>query len=513
MAYLEMQGISKRFGPVVANDNVDFTVQRGEIHGLVGENGAGKSTLMRVLYGLHTPDSGTIVLDGREVTIRHPQQAIALGIGMVHQEFQLVPSLTVAQNIALGYEPTRGLVVDRQAMVRSAEAMTERFGFRLPLDAPVANLSVGEQQRVEILKLLYREAELLILDEPTAVLTPQEVTALFEVLERLKEEGHTIILITHKLHEVRRLCQGATVLRRGRVAGVVDARESSEAEIARLMVGREVQTVQRQESADVGPPVLSVEKLRVKNERGLPAVRDVSLAVCAGEIVGVAGVEGNGQSELVEALAGIRRSRGRIVLDGEEIGTLSPRRRREAGLAVIPEDRGMEGLNLRASIADNLIVTGYYRRPLSRRGVLQGNAIRKMGAELMRRFDVRADGPMTPAGALSGGNAQKVIIAREVAQEPRLLVAAHPTRGLDIGAAQTVREELLRLRREGVAVLLVSADLDEILAVSDRMVVFYEGQIVGELRAEEATVERLGLLMSGAGEATTVLQQEDAPID
>ncbi|MFQ5856428.1 MAG: ABC transporter ATP-binding protein [Anaerolineae bacterium] len=497
MPYLEMRGITKTFPGVVANRSVDFSVERGEIHGLVGENGAGKTTLMRILYGMYTADAGRITLDGQEASIPNPQTAIRLGIGMVHQEFQLVPSLTVAENIALGHEPTRSLFVDEEAMRARVHGLSEQFGLHVDPDVPVADLSVGVQQRVEILKLLYREAQLLILDEPTAVLTPQEVVALFEVLARLTEKGHTVIFITHKLGEVMHACQRATVLRRGEVTGTVEIASSSEAEIARLMVGREVQIVKRRPKAEFGPDKLLVDDLYARDDRGLPAVRGISFSVRQGEVVGLAGVEGNGQSELLETLAGLRPSEGRSVLDGHDLSHASARQRREVGLAIIPEDRSRQGLNLTGTVAENLVATRYYQSPLSRWSILNYSTIAAFARQLIERFDVRADSEMALAETLSGGNAQKVVVARELARRPVALVAAHPTRGLDIAAAQFVREEILRMRREGVAVLLISADLDEILALSDRILVIFEGRIVGELSPEEVTYERLGLLMAG----------------
>lgn len=497
MPYLEMRNITKTFPGVVANDNVDLAVERGEIHGLVGENGAGKTTLMRILYGMYTPDSGRILLDGEEVEISDPQAAIDRGIGMVHQDFQLVPSLTVAQNIALGQEPKRGIFVDTVRINARVRELSKQFGLQVAPDAVVSDLSIGVQQRVEILKLLYREARLLILDEPTAVLTPQEVSALFDVLVRLTDEGYTIIFITHKLDEVMAVCRRATVLRRGAVTGVVETESSSAAEIARLMVGHDVERVERQPKREYGPDVLVVEGLRARDDRGMLALRSVDLTVRAGEIVGIAGVEGNGQSHLVEALTGLRPSEGRIRLNDAHIATRSPRARRDAGLAIIPEDHNRQGLNPQTTIAENVISTRYYKSPLSRWGVLDTSAINNLARRLIERFDVRAGGESTLVSTLSGGNAQKVVVARELAETPVALVAAHPTRGLDVGAAQFVREELLRMRDEGVAVLLISADLDEIFALSDRILVMYEGQIIAEFTPDDATYERLGLAMAG----------------
>ena len=502
MPYLKMQTISKRFPGVVANDAVDLEVEQGEIHALVGENGAGKSTLMKILYGMEHPDSGTIVLDGREVTIPNPQAAIRMGIGMVHQHFQLVPSLTVAENVALGYEPRqRGLFVDRARMNRRIAELSEAFGMKVAPDKPVADLSVGVRQRVEILKLLYRDARLLILDEPTAVLTPQEVDALFEVIRRLVGEGRTAIFITHKLNEVMAICERATVLRRGQNVGTVQVAESSPAAIARLMVGSEVITVKRTTEAAPRDEVLSVHGISARDDRGLPALRDISFEVRGGEIVGLAGVEGNGQFEMLEVLTGLRHVRGgEVLLAGEQCTHMSNRQRRERGLALIPEDRNLEGLSPPLSIWQNLAASRYYQRPQSRWGFMRIGNLQREARDLMQRFDVRAAHQNTLVSTLSGGNAQKVVIARELAQAPRLLIAAQPTRGLDVGAARFVHEQMLELRDRGTGILLVSADLDELLALCDRYVVLYEGRVVGQLAASEATREQLGLLMAGRTE-------------
>ncbi len=509
MPYLEMRGITKIFPGVVANDRVTLTVEQGEIHALVGENGAGKTTLMRILYGMYRPDAGEIFLRGRRVEIPNPQAAIALGIGMVHQHFQLVPSLTVAENVELGRESRRFFLVDREQAIARVGALARRFGLAVDPTARVADLSVGVQQRVEILKLLYREADLLILDEPTAVLTPQETQELFQVLRRLRDEGRTLLFITHKLGEVLALSDRVTVLRRGRVTGVLETDRTNEEELARLMVGREVKVARRLQAASLGEPALRVEGLVVRDERGLTAVNNLSFTVHRGEIVGIAGVEGNGQRELLEALAGIRPLvQGRIWLDGREIHHLPVRMRREAGLGLIPEDRTQEGLNLLASIEENLAAVHYYRPPLSQRGLLHPAAISGFARKLISLFDIRVTSPTAPAAVLSGGNQQRVVVARELAADPSLLIAAHPTRGLDVGATQAVRRELLRLRDRGLGVLLISADLDEILALADRILVLFRGQVVGEVPAEQATQEMLGLMMAGHRPETLQADQE-----
>ena len=504
MSYLQMTGITKYFPGVVANDGIDFAVEQGEIHALVGENGAGKSTLMKILYGMERPDAGQIIMGGKSVTIPNPQAAIKLGIDMVHQHFQLVPSLTVAENVVLGYEPRRGLFVDRAAMIARVEELSERFGLQVDPTATVADLSVGVQQRVEILKLLYRDAKLLILDEPSAVLTPQEVEDLFDVLRRLIEEGRTAIFITHKLHEVMTVCQRATVLRRGKVVGAVTIAETQPETIAQMMVGRDLQTIQRQPRemqcnevrSDEAP--LVVRDLHVKDDRDLWAVSGVDFVVNAGEIVGLAGVEGNGQQELIEALVGLRAvTQGEILLNRVNVTHETNRFRREKGMAIIPQDRNRQGLSQPSSLADNVTATRYYRSPFSRWGVLAPNIMHEFALRAIDQFDIRVRGPNVRVQTLSGGNAQKVVVARELAELPAVVLAAQPTRGLDVGATQFVHSELLRLCGENAGILLISADLDELLALSDRLLVLFEGEIVGELSPEAATRERLGLLMAG----------------
>lgn len=495
--YLEMQGVTKTFPGVVANDSVSFSVDRGTIHALVGENGAGKSTLMKVLYGMYRPDAGSIFLDDRQVEITSPHDAINLGIGMVHQEFQLVPSLTVAENIVLGHEPKKGIWVDKDKMVARVCGLAEQFGLHVEPDLPIREMSVGGQQRVEILKLLYREAQLLILDEPTAVLTPQEVEGLFEILKRLCDQGRTIILITHKLNEVMSLCCHTTVLRRGKMVGRLEIRSINKSEIARLMVGRDVARAVEERPPAGDAPKLELERVSALNDRKLPALRDVSFTINTGEIVGIAGVEGNGQSELVEVLAGLRPSLGKVNLDGEDITAYCTRKRRETGISIIPENRKTQGLNLLGTVSDNLAANRYHKPPFSSRGILAINKMTQFARELIARFDIRTDGPEAFANTLSGGNSQKIIVARELSEKPDVLIAAHPTRGLDIAATQFVQEELLNMRAENVAVLLISADLDELFALADRILVIFEGSIVGEVDPDTVTAEQLGLLMTG----------------
>jgi len=497
VTYLFMQSITKRFPGVTANDGVDLSVERGSIHALLGENGAGKSTLMRILYGMYTPDHGRIFLEGREIRIPNPRAAIQLGIGMVHQEFQLVPSLTVAENIALGYEPRCNGLVDRKTQRRQIEAILERFGFSLPLDKPIADLPVGIQQQVEIIKLLYRKAELLILDEPTSVLTPQEVEGLFAVLQTLREEGKTIIYITHKLREVKTICETATILRRGRVVGRLEVAAASEKELANLMVGEQVIDQIFPRSRQIGQERLVLKQVSALDDRGVPALREVSLTLRAGEIVGIAGVQGSGQSELVEVISALRPARGEIWLNGREVSRFSPRQRRQLGLAVIPEKRKEQGLNLATHIQENVISTRYYKPPFSGWLTLFTRPAEQFAGRILNEYNVAAPGVRSMVKNLSGGNQQKVITGREMIDHPEVLVAAYPTRGLDVGAAQFVREAMIGRRDQGGAVLLISADLDELFAVSDRILILYEGRIVGEKKPDETTFEEVGLYMTG----------------
>jgi simple sugar transport system ATP-binding protein len=504
-----MKGIYKAFPGVVANTHVDLSVERGSVHALVGENGAGKSTLMRILYGLYAADAGEIWLDGKKLQVSSPQDAIRAGIGMVHQEFQLVPSLTVAENITLGYEPRQGFLVDRRSMRREVVKLSEQFGLRVDPDAILAGLSVGAQQRVEILKLLYRQAQLLILDEPTAVLTPQETESLFDVLNRLVANGRTVIFITHKLKEVMALCQRATVLRRGQVVGNVEVAETDAIQITNLMMGHQVNIPEFELGVQGVEEVLSLQEVRAYNDRGLLALKGISLKVHRGEIVAIAGVEGNGQSELLEVLVGIRPMGGQILLRGRDIRKYNPRRRRELGLALIPEDRRHQGVNLNTTIAENIVSNRYYKPPYAHFGVLNPRSIQKAGQHALEQFNIKAEDGSVTVGTLSGGNAQKVIIARELAEIPALLVAAQPTRGLDVEASIYVRSELVRMKDSQAAVLLISADLDEIIQVSDRILVMFEGQFFGELAPSQASYETLGLMM--AGRQPTVGQPAEEP--
>jgi len=501
VAYLEMRSITKTFPGVVANNKINFSVGKGTIHALVGENGAGKSTLMRILYGLYRPDEGEIFLNEKRVEIHNPQDAIYLGIGMVHQEFQLIPSLTVAENIVLGNEPRKNIWVDRKAEKERVIELSDRFGLQVKPDVPVREVAVGVQQRVEILKLLYRKAKLLILDEPTAVLTPQEVGGLFDVLKRLVSDGRTIIFITHKLGEVMDICDKATVLRHGELVGTVNVADTSRTELARMMVGEDLSRTAEDRPPVGEEPRLILDDISAMDDRGLPALQHIRFHVNAGEVLGIAGVEGNGQSELVEVLTGLREYEGKITLAGVDLRKESTRFRRESGMAIIPENRKTQGLNLLGKISENLVANKYYQPPFSSKaGVISWKRVTDFAKDLIAKYDIRADGPEAVAGTLSGGNAQKIILARELSSKPVTLIAAHPTRGLDIAATQFVHQEIMHMRAENVAVLIISADLDELLIVSDRILVLFEGQIVGEVDPRTVTHEQLGLLMAGITE-------------
>lgn len=496
---VSMKGITKQFPGVLANNNIDFEVNPGEIHALVGENGAGKSTLMSILYGLYQPDRGEIFLRGKRVAIKEPATAIKLGLGMVFQHFMLVPPLTVAENVVLGTEPRRGWFFDLPRAVRQVEEISKTYGLKVDPLARVENISVGIQQRVEIIKTLYRGAEILILDEPTAVLTPQEVEELFKILRLLKEQGKTIIFITHKLKEIMTITDRITVLRNGESAGTVMTRETSQQELARMMVGRDVLLRVKKKTAQPGEVTLRVDNLTASNNRNLPALNGVSFQIRTGEIFGIAGVEGNGQSELVEVLTGLRPSTGGSVeLRGQSITNLSPRSIRETGIAHIPEDRHKRGLVLNFDLAENLVFGVHYRKPFTRSwGILNWPQIKDTAAKLLKQYDVRTPGHHLLARSLSGGNQQKLIVARELEQQPSLLIASQPTRGVDIGAIEFIHNRLLEERGNGKAVLLVSAELQEIMTLADTIGVMYEGKLMAVLPASEASEEKLGLLMAG----------------
>jgi general nucleoside transport system ATP-binding protein len=495
---LELRGITKQFPGVLANDDVDFDLQRGEIHALLGENGAGKSTLMNILYGLYRPDAGEIRLNGKPVSFGSASDAIQAGIGMVHQHFMLIPVMTVAENVVLGTEPRRGGVfLDERAAERRVSDMARTFRFSVDPSALVEDIGVGQQQRVEIMKALYRNADILILDEPTAVLTPQEASDLFEILRTLRREGISIIFISHKLNEVLEIADRITVLRRGRVIETVPAAGATHEGLARAMVGRDVLLRVEKGAANPGAAILTVENLHVLDDRELETVHGLSLEVKAGEIVGIAGIDGNGQSELVEAIVGLRRpTEGRILVNGQVITRDDPKHLIDAGVGHIPEDRHRRGLVLNFTVAENLSLHEYRRPTESRFGWLSPRRMITRARKLIGDYDVRGGGPNTTAGSLSGGNQQKVVIAREIESEPDVLVAAQPTRGLDVGAIEYVHRRLVEARDAGKGVLLVSLELEEIRSLSDRILVLYEGQIVGEY-PPETSEEELGLAMTG----------------
>jgi general nucleoside transport system ATP-binding protein len=495
---LEMRGITKAFPGIVANDHVDFELRRGEVHALLGENGAGKSTLMNILYGLYKPDAGEILLNGKPVSFHSAKDAIAAGIGMVHQHFMLIPVMTVAENIVLGIEPIReGIILDERGAEERVREISQQFGLAVDPTSLVSEITVGQQQRVEILKALYRGAEILILDEPTAVLTPQEATELFSIVKSLQADGKSIIFISHKLNEVLEIGDRTTVLRRGKKIDTVPCAGATEDSLARAMVGREVLLRVEKTPAHPGEPLLAVEDLHVSDDRGIEKVKGVSLTVHAGEIVGIAGVDGNGQTELIDAITGLRKAQsGSIRVAGQELEGTSARGMLDAGVGHIPEDRQRRGLVLEFSIAENIALHDYPKEPNAKWGWLFPNRLVDRAKSLIREFDVRGGGPLTRAGGLSGGNQQKVVAAREIARDPKVLIAAQPTRGLDVGAIEYLHRRLVEERDEGRAILLISLELDEVMSLSDRILVIYEGEIVGE-HTPDATEQEIGLEMLG----------------
>jgi len=498
---IEMLEITKAFPGVVANDEVTLRVFENEVHAILGENGAGKSTLMSILFGLYDADSGRILVHGKEVRIRDPNEATELGIGMVHQHFKLVHNYTVAENIILGKEPrTPSGNVDLRSAEKKVAELSARYGLDVDPKAKIDTISVGMQQRVEILKILYRNADILIFDEPTAVLTPQEVDELLDIFKRLKAEGKTIILITHKLKEIKQAAERCTVLRRGKLIGTVDVDTTSEEEMAEMMVGRSVKFRTEKKPANPGKVVLDIRNLFVRNAKGLHSIRDLSLNVRSGEIVGVAGVDGNGQSELVAAITGLLPvDSGSIFLSGKDITRSGIHERIEAGIGHVPEDRQRYGLVPDFRLDENLVLKSYMKPPFSSRGgVLNMSAISEYGKKLISSYDIRAGkGPATKAGSMSGGNQQKVIIAREIELSPELLVVAQPTRGLDVGAIETIHSRIVQERDKGRAILVVSFELDEILNLCDRIVAISKGEIVGTVDAEGADEREIGAMMAG----------------
>jgi len=495
---LELRNITKTFGDVIANNDVSITVQQGTIHAIVGENGAGKSTIMRIAYGFYNADGGQILVDGNAVDIKNPHDAIRLGIGMVHQHFMLVDTMTVAENIILGAETGGAFDLDLDKADRDIKALSDELKLNINPQAFIEDLSVGQQQRVELLKALYRNAELLILDEPTAVLSPQEVEEFFVILRRMKDQGKTIIIITHKLEEVLAISDDVTVMRDGKVVGNVKTSETSAQDLARMIVGRDV--LLRVEKTDAQPAenVLDVIALSIPGKHGL-AVDNVSFSVRAGEIVGIAGIEGNGQTELVEALAGLcRPSSGEIKFEGDDVTRKSARQLKELGIAHIPEDRHKRGLLLASDLTENSILGVHYRPPIAEAsGLMNTAAINTRVNEIIKNFDVRPPVATLPAKALSGGNQQKLIIGREFELNPKLLLVSQPTRGVDIGAIEFIHRKLIALRDAGSAILLVSAELEEVTALADRLLVIREGKIVGEVDPKQTSTEEIGLMMTG----------------
>ncbi len=494
---IEMLGIRKEFPGIVANDDIYLRVEEGEIHAILGENGAGKSTLMSILFGLYKADKGVIKVRGKEVSIKSPNDAYALGIGMVHQHFQLVHNFTVAENIILGKEG--GFVYDIKKASRKIKEISERYGLQIEPDMVIEDITVGMQQRVEILKMLYRDADILIFDEPTAVLTPQEIDELIEIMKNLAKEGKSIILITHKLDEIKRTAKRCTVIRRGKFIGEVDVASTSAQEMAAMMVGRPVSFVVEKEKREPGEVMLEVKDLNVRNNKGVLGVKDFSLAIRSGEIVGIAGVDGNGQTELVEAITGLRKiESGSVLFKGEDITSLSIKDRNDRGLGHIPEDRQKRGLVLGAPLTTNMVIKDFDRPPFSRKGLLNQEAIREYSASIVKEFDVRSgEGIDSLAGKLSGGNQQKAIIGREVTKDPDVLIAVQPTRGLDVGAIEFIHKALVTQRDKGKAVLLVSFELDEIFNLSDRIAVINAGRLVDIVKTEDTDVHKVGLMMAG----------------
>lgn len=500
MNVVEMRGITKKFGDFTANDSIDLIVKQGEIHALLGENGAGKSTLMNILFGLYQPTSGEIYIKGQKVAIRNPNDANQLGIGMVHQHFKLVEPFTVTENIILGSEPRKwfGLKIDYERAEREVRELSERYGLQVDPTAKVRDISVGMQQRVEILKTLYRGADIIIFDEPTAVLTPQEIQELMQIMRNLIKEGKSIILITHKLKEIMEISDTVTIIRRGKMIDRIETSQTDEADLAAKMVGRQVSFTVDKQPAQVKEPILVVDQVYADDNRGIPALEGISFEVHAGEILGIAGVDGNGQSELIDVLTGLRKAKsGQALLKGQNVLNEKPRKISEGGIGHIPEDRQKRGLVLNFTVAENMVMKSYYRPTYNHRGFIDYGKVKEDAKILMEEFDVRPRRENYFAKALSGGNQQKVIIAREVNLNPDLLIAAQPTRGLDVGAIEYIHQRLVEQRDHGKAVLLLSLELDEIFNLSDRIAVIFEGKIVGIVDPKETTQEELGLMMAG----------------
>ena len=496
---IQMKDIVKKFGDFTANDHINLTVHKGEVHAILGENGAGKSTLMNVLYGMYHQTSGTIEINGKEVDIDKPQKAISLGIGMVHQHFMLVQPFTVTENIILGMEPMKGMVVDIPTARKQIMELSDKYNLKVDPDAKVEDISVGMQQRVEILKVLYRGANILILDEPTASLTPQEITELMEIIQNMTADGKSVILITHKLKEIKMAADNCTIIRRGKYIDTVNVEETSEDELASMMVGRKVNFNVEKKDQQPGDVVLEVRDLRAKDYRGVDILKGLNLKVRKGEIVGLAGVDGNGQSELVEILTGLAKAEsGEVLMNGENVVNKSPKFIFEKGITSIPEDRQKHGLILDFTVAENLVLQNFEKEPFAKKGILQKDQISAHATELIKEFDIRPVGCETRlAGQLSGGNQQKVIIAREVTNDSELMIAFNPTRGLDVGAIEFVHKYLVQQRDKNRAILLVSFELDEIMGLSDIIDVIFDGQVVGSMEGKNADENTLGFMMAG----------------
>ena len=497
---IEMLNIRKEFPGIVANDDVTLQVKQGEIHAILGENGAGKSTLMSILFGLYHADKGKILVKGKEVSINSPNDANDLGIGMVHQHFQLVHNFTVTENIILGKEGR--FFLDRRTASKHIKDLSERYGLNIDPDMKIEDITIGMQQRVEILKMLYRDAEILIFDEPTAVLTPQEIIDLMQIMRNLVDEGKSVILITHKLNEIKDVADRCTIIRRGKLIGVVDVKTTTQAEMASMMVGRPVNFTVDKKPAQTGRVILELYDLEVMNNKKMLGVKGINLSVKSGEIVGIAGVDGNGQTELVEAITGLRAVQGgTIVLDGNDITHASVRKRNEIGLGHIPEDRQKRGLVMESSLFNNIAIKEFYHPPFSKRGILDAGYLEQYAQDVITQFDVRSgEGIYSLAGKLSGGNQQKLIVGREVVSDPELLIAVQPTRGLDVGAIEYIHSQLVAHRDKGHAVLLISFELDEIFNLSDRIAVMYSGEIIDIVKPEETDEGAVGLMMAGVKE-------------
>ncbi|MFA7533561.1 MAG: ABC transporter ATP-binding protein [Tissierellaceae bacterium] len=496
---LRMVSISKYFGTLAANEDVNLEVKKGEIHSLLGENGAGKSTLMNVLYGLYQPDKGEIFFEDKKLNLRSSKDAIDLGIGMIHQHFMLVPFHTVLENIIMGMGKEKGLVIKEEKLKKEISEIAKKYGMEISLDSKVGNLSVGQQQRVEIVKALYRGAKLLIMDEPTAVLTPQETEELFTTLKIMAEDGMSIILITHKLKEVMFVCDRVTVLRDGKVTKTIDTKDTNELELARFMIGRELMPIERKQEYKVGEPILEIESLSHEGEKGEKSLNDISLTVNSGEVLGIAGVDGNGQKELAEVIVGLMKaSSGTILLDGKDITENTIEEIVKMGVGYIPEDRHKRGLILDFSVSENLILKDYYKKPYRKTLFFDFNVINKHADDMISKYSIKTPGRHAEAKKLSGGNQQKVVVAREIHKLPKLLIAVQPTRGVDIGATEFIHQEIIKAKEDGAAVLLISTELSEINYLSDRIAVIYKGGIVGEMDKSDFDENRIGLMMAGA---------------